>query len=147
MLKPHVVKRRPTGPVLPAHVAEARRRLGPRAASLTDDQLCRALWVARALPAALDVLADTRAAPGLATASLSSAEVYAGPCAPGPLLAIAALVEDGLLTDGRQLQVRFLRAGDAGAPSLALVVWHLSAKVGGDAGPPVIHRFVHGPRR
>ncbi len=136
-----VVKRRLTGPVLPGHVAEARRRLHASPNAISDDQLARVLWVARALPAALDVLADTRSSPGLAAARLSSAEVRPGDGTPGPLLALA------VLSDGDELQVRFVPATDTAAPSVAMVVWQLSAKVADDAGPPVIHRFVHGPRR
>lgn len=137
-----VVKRRPTGPVLAGHVAEARRRLGRRADHVSDDDLARALWMARALPAALDVLADTRASPGLAKARLGVAEVRARPCEAAPLVALA-----WLSPAGDELQVRFLRERDAEAPSLAIVVWHLSPKVVDDDGAPVIHRFVHGPRR
>lgn len=137
-----VVKQRPSGPVLSGHVAEARRRLGSRAAGVGDDVLTRALWMTRALPVALDVLSDTRAALGLAKAQLGAAEVLAGPCAPGPLVALGVLS-----TGGDELQVRFVRAPETGARSLAIVVWHLSPKVVDDDGTPVIHRFVHGPRR
>lgn len=140
--EPLVVKRRLTGPVLPGHVAEARRRLGSSEDEVSDERLTRALWVARALPAALDVLADTRSAPGLAGAQLTSAWVHADVCGAGPLVALGVLPKEG-----DALQVRFVRADDERARSVALVVWQLSAKVADDGGTPIIHRFVHGPRR
>lgn len=136
-----VVKRRPSGPVLPGHVAEARRRLGARAEDVADETLARALWTARALPVALDVLSDTRAAIGLGKARLGAAEVRSRPCGAGPLLAVACLS-----ASGAELQVRFLREREGDARAFAIVVWHLSSKVVDDAAP-VIHRFAHGPRR
>lgn len=136
-----VIKRRPSGPVLPGHVAEARRRLVGRAA-LSDEELARALWTARALPVALDVLSDIRASRGLTRARLGAPEVLARPCEAGPLVALGWMNEAGA-----ELQVRFVREHDVGTPSLAIVVWHLSPKVVDDDATPVIHRFVHGPRR
>jgi hypothetical protein len=136
-----VWKRRPSGPVLLAHVAEAKRRLGSRA-KVSEAALVRTLWMTRALPVALDVLADARSPQGLGSARLGMADVLARPCDEGPLLALG-----WLSSDGRELEVRFLREDDADAPAFAIVVWHLSSKVVDDDARPVIHRFVHGPRR
>lgn len=116
--------------------------MGVHAGGINDDALSRVLWMTRALPVALDVLADNRASPGLASARLSSVEVHARPCRAGPLIALGVL-----MSESRELHVRFVCAQDAGVESVALVRWRLSAKVAGDDGPPVIHRFVHGPRR
>lgn len=61
--------------VEPGHVAEARRALRAQGKAPCDDGVLRLLWVARALPTALDVLADARSEPGLGDVSFLDVEV------------------------------------------------------------------------
>src|SRR5688500_13813254 len=63
----------------PAHVAEARRALLAQGRDdVSDEAVVRLLWVARCLPAALDVLADTRSTVPLASARFVDVDVELG---------------------------------------------------------------------
>ena len=59
----------------PGHLPEARRAIGnreapPKPGALTDERIEDALWITRALPAALDALADTRSGIAIESAAL-----------------------------------------------------------------------------
>lgn len=72
-----VVAAAPVLGVEPGHVAEARRALRAQGKDLDAEGVVRLLWAARALPTALDVLADARSPEPLASAVLDGVEVEA----------------------------------------------------------------------
>ena len=85
--------------VEPGHVAEARRALHAQGRAVDDAVVERLLWVARALPAALDVLADTRSPIALGDACISGAavELLEPTARPGaPLLLFACATDTGV---------------------------------------------------
>jgi hypothetical protein len=130
-----IVKSRATGAVHPEHLGEATRALGRDGQRASLARLEDALWAARALPTALDALADVGAG-GLGRARLSLLAVHLSP-GPGAglLLAVAVLEPPGaevrFFDEQRRVRarVRFVLDED---PTLDDV--------------PVIRRFVHGPR-
>lgn len=72
-----VVAAAPVLGVEPGHVAEARRALQAQGKEPDAEGVVRLLWAARALPTALDVLADARSPEPLASAVLEGVEVEA----------------------------------------------------------------------
>jgi hypothetical protein len=105
-----VVATCPVLPVEPAHVAEARRALRAQGKDVDEAAVVRLLWAARALPCALDVLADARSAPALHEATFRGVSVdvaaaestpaSAAPSTPPAPAGPGALVAVGHLGDG-----------------------------------------------
>ncbi|MCC7073974.1 MAG: hypothetical protein IT383_21880 [Deltaproteobacteria bacterium] len=84
------------------HVAEARRALHAQGRRLDDSALERLLWTARALPIALDLLAETTSPIAIADACFTGATVEVGEATPlgaGPVLALARRVDGGIEVD------------------------------------------------
>ncbi len=86
-----IVCRRETLRVRPADVAQCRRALATDPAIAApgpdDDEICQALYFARALPAVLDVMADPRAHAG--GRAVRPTACQPPPPGPAPLLAVA----------------------------------------------------------
>jgi hypothetical protein len=93
-----IVAAEPVLAVEPGHVAEARRALRAQGRNVDDDAVLRLLLVARALPVALDVLADARHPRPHAPLTDVSFELFDDPAiraARGPLVAIGHASDDG----------------------------------------------------
>jgi hypothetical protein len=89
-----VVAALPALGVEPGHIAEAARALRAQGRPAPEAAVVELLWIARALPAALDVLADGRLDAAQAEAGLVAAEVElaaGGGIDPSPLVAVAHL--------------------------------------------------------
>lgn len=92
----------PVLPVEPGHVAEARRALHDQGRELDDQAIERLLWTARALPVALDLLADTASPIPIEAAAFTGATVEVGDApAPGggPALALARRLDGAIQVD------------------------------------------------
>lgn len=92
--------------VQPGHLAEARRALAAQGRTVDGDAVARLLWAARALPAALDLLADVRSPIALADAHFSEVAVELGeaPLPPGtPLLLLARTTPSGVHVEAVEL--------------------------------------------
>lgn len=88
--------------VEPGHVAEAKRALAAQGRVLEDGAVERLLWVARALPAALDLLADPASPLPIDEACFTSATLEPGeaPAPHGtPALLLARRVEGAIQVD------------------------------------------------
>jgi hypothetical protein len=126
----------PVMPLEPAHVAEARRALlaqGRAADDLDDDALVRLLWVARSLPAALDVLADAHSAVPLALARFVDVDVELGapPTERRSLLAVAYAVRGGVIVEVVEKRALLL-ARDDDAPPCCVVRFAVTARLPSD---------------
>lgn len=85
--------------VEPGHLAEARRALAAQGRVVDDDAVERLLWTARALPAALDLLADTQSPLPIHEAHFTGVSLERGeaPTNPGvPLLLLARTTATGI---------------------------------------------------
>jgi hypothetical protein len=119
----------------PAHVAEARRALLAQGRDdVADDAIIRLLWVARCLPAALDVLADTRSAVSLAAARFVDVDVELGqpPTERRSLLAVAYGVHGGVIVEVVEKRALLL-ARDDDAPPCCVVRFAVSGRAPNDA--------------
>ena len=92
--------------VEPGHVAEARRALARQGRTPDATAVERLLWTARALPAALDLLADVRSPLTLADARFTgvTVELAEPPIRAGtPLVLLARMVASGVQVEGVDL--------------------------------------------
>ncbi|MBI1946739.1 MAG: hypothetical protein HYS27_13665 [Deltaproteobacteria bacterium] len=88
--------------VEPGHVAEAKRALAAQGRALDDAAVERLLWTARALPAALDLLADADSPLPLAEACFTAVAVERGDAPPpngAPALLLARRVGPAIQVD------------------------------------------------
>jgi hypothetical protein len=127
----------------PAHVAEARRALLAQGRRCDDDAVIRLLWIARCLPAALDVLADTHSALPLANAWFAGADVELGhpPVQRRALLAVAHGVVGGVVVEVVEKRALVL-ARDDEVPPCCIVRLALAADT--RAPTVAVHRFTVG---
>ncbi len=92
----------PVLPVEPGHIAEARRALTAQGRRVDDAAVERLLWTARAVPIALDLLADAASPVPIDDASFTGVTVeMSEPLAhaTGPALALARRVEGAIQVD------------------------------------------------
>ena len=118
-----------------AHVAEARRALRAQGRDeIDDDAIIRLLWVARCLPAALDVLADAHSAVTLMKAHFVGVDVELGvpPTERRSLLAVAYPVRGGVIVEVVEKRALLL-ARDDDAPPCCVVRFAVTARSPGAA--------------
>ncbi len=114
-----VVVSMPVMQLEPAHVAEARRALLAQGRKdINDDAVIRLLWVARCLPAALDVLADAHSAVPLMLAHFVDVDVELGvpPTERRSLLAVAYAVRGGVIVEVVEKRALLLARDDDAPP-------------------------------
>ena len=133
----------------PAHVAEARRALLAQGRDVGEAAVIRLLWIARCLPAALDVLADARSPLPLAGAVFVDVDVELGepPLERRALLAVAHVVTGGVIVEVVEKRALVLARDDEVAPcctvrlSLARDAGVGSDEAAGEKTDVAVHRF------
>ena len=119
------------------HIHEARRALRAQGHEPDAAVALRLLWAARALPAAVLVVADQHSRVALDRSRLVRPQVYVRMRVPGrPLLAISAMVPGSA-----ELHVRFVDPKHPSSPAHALVSFEIERD---ETDEPVVHRFTHG---
>lgn len=136
----------------PAHVAEARRALLAQGRDVDEAAIMRLLWIARCLPAALDVLADARSPLPLADAIFVDVDVELGapPLERRALLAVAHLVRGGVIVEVVEKRALVLARDDEVTPcctvriALTRAAGNGSEESSGENAGVAVHRFTVG---
>lgn len=151
-----IVLERPSLGLFAGHLEEARRALRAQGRpDLSDEDIAKALWAARALPAALDALCDTRAGAPLARLTIRGLRVHRIPDGGAPVEgALVAVAVHEVGSD--RVEVRFVPPDSANGAeatremSAAVIELHIQSEStrppsdDDDGADVVLQRFRHG---
>jgi hypothetical protein len=132
---------RPVSGLRATQVAQATRSLEHQGRTSSGDRVQQALWAVRALPVAIDALADARAHISLDRLRLEVVDVADRPATEGRMWALALLPPET-----SEVHVHFFSTPAGGPPQSAgaRVRFAFSTASPDSGGDVVIQRFVHG---
>jgi len=153
-----IVRCVPTAALRAGHLGEARRAFARASRDVDDDALHDALWVSRALPAALDVLSDARAELDVSEVRLSRFRVERRRPAEPPLVALSIYTRGADVVEVRFLPQKMLDEPMPREDCPVIVRMQVAAplrrQIAGDdertradeeePHPVIVRRFTHG---